>query len=101
MDVAKLGVKVTELLSKAILLPMFVYGDCMAVCLILYTSATGVAEIAKSTHLKGCPHNLVCIGLCGYYTYIIVSKPTKSTTQGKTYHYTIAYVSAVNSLFIY
>ena len=29
--------KVTELFSKAILLPMFVYGDCMAVCSILYT----------------------------------------------------------------
>ena len=29
--------KVTELFSKAILLPMFVYGDCMAVWLILYT----------------------------------------------------------------
>ena len=29
--------KVTEIFSKAILLPMFVYGDCMAVCTILYT----------------------------------------------------------------
>ena len=29
--------KVTELFSKAILLLMFVYGDCMAVCSILYT----------------------------------------------------------------
>jgi hypothetical protein len=29
--------KVTELFGKAILLPMFVYRDCMAVCLILYT----------------------------------------------------------------
>ena len=28
--------KVTELFSKAILLPMFVYGDCIAVCSILY-----------------------------------------------------------------
>jgi hypothetical protein len=26
-----------ELFSKAILLPMFVYGDCMVVCSILYT----------------------------------------------------------------
>jgi hypothetical protein len=29
--------KVPELFSKAILLPMFVYGDCMAVCSVLYT----------------------------------------------------------------
>ena len=29
--------KVAELFSRAILLPMFVYGDCIAVCLILYT----------------------------------------------------------------
>jgi hypothetical protein len=29
--------KVTELFNKAILLPMFVYGDCISVCLILYT----------------------------------------------------------------
>ena len=29
--------KVTESFSKAILLPMFVYGNCMAVCSILYT----------------------------------------------------------------
>ena len=36
--------KVTELFSKAILLPMFVYGDCMAVCSILY-SWQRVAEI--------------------------------------------------------
>jgi hypothetical protein len=31
------ALKVTELFSKAILLPMFVYGDCTAVCSILYT----------------------------------------------------------------
>ena len=42
--------KVTELFSKVILLLMFVNGDCMAVCLILYTSAAGVAEIAESTN---------------------------------------------------
>ena len=29
--------KVTELFSRAIQLPMFVYGDCMAACSILYT----------------------------------------------------------------
>ena len=29
--------KVTELFSKVNLLPLFVYGDCMAVCSILYT----------------------------------------------------------------
>ena len=45
--------KVTEHFSKAIILPMFVYGDCMVVCLILYTSAMGVVEIAKSIHLTG------------------------------------------------
>jgi hypothetical protein len=56
-------VKVTELFSKDILQPMFVYGDCMAVCLIffIHLSATGVAEIVESTNLKGCPHAFVCI----------------------------------------
>jgi hypothetical protein len=34
--------KVTELFSKTILLSMFVYRDCMAVCLILYTYQYGV-----------------------------------------------------------
>ena len=33
--------KVTELFSKAILLPMFVYGDCMAVCFVLYRCQFG------------------------------------------------------------
>jgi hypothetical protein len=33
----KAPLKVTELFSKAILLPMFVYGDCVTVCSILYT----------------------------------------------------------------
>ena len=46
--------KVIELSLLAILLPMFVYGDCMAVC-------NGVAEIAKSTNLKECPHTFVYI----------------------------------------
>ena len=32
------ALKVTELFRKAILLPMFVYGDCMTVCSMLYTS---------------------------------------------------------------
>jgi hypothetical protein len=45
--------KVTEHFSKAILLPMFVNGDCMAVCNFIHLSATGTAEIAESTHLKG------------------------------------------------
>ena len=27
----------------------------------IYLSATGVAEIAESTHLKGCPHTFVYI----------------------------------------
>ena len=35
--------KVTELFSKVILLPVFVYGDCMAVCLIFID--LGVTEI--------------------------------------------------------
>jgi hypothetical protein len=48
--------KITELFSKVSLLPMFVYGDCMAVCSIfIHLSSTGVAEIAKSTNLM-CPH---------------------------------------------
>ena len=54
--------KVTELFSKVILLPMFVYGDCMAVCSIfIHLSAMAVAEIAKSTNLKGCPHKFAYI----------------------------------------
>ena len=43
--------KVTELYSKAILLPIFVYGDCMAVLDFIHLSATGVAEIAEFTKL--------------------------------------------------
>jgi hypothetical protein len=54
--------KVTELFSKAILLSMFVYEDCMAGGLdFIHLSATGVAEIAESTHLKECPHTSVYI----------------------------------------
>jgi hypothetical protein len=42
--------KVTELFSKAILLPMFVYGVCIAVMLdFIHLSEMGVAEIAEST----------------------------------------------------
>ena len=52
------NLKVAELFSKAIILPMFVCGDCMAVCSM---SATGVAEIAKSSNLKGRPHTFVYI----------------------------------------
>ena len=45
-----------------ILLPVFVYGDCMAVCsYFIHLSAMGVAEIAESTNLKGCPHTFVYI----------------------------------------
>ena len=51
--------KVTELFCKAILLRMFVYGDCMALVDFIHQSAMGVAEIAKSTNLKGCPN--LCI----------------------------------------
>ena len=56
--------KVTELFSKAILLPMFVYGDCIAVCSIYirYLSAT-----AESTIMKGCPH----IFIYSVYIYIV------------------------------
>ena len=41
--------KVTELFSKAILLPMFVNG----VLNFIYLSAAGVAEKANSTQIKG------------------------------------------------
>jgi hypothetical protein len=52
--------KVIELFTKDILLTMYDYGDCMAVCSIsIYLSAMGVAEIAKSTNLKGCQHTFV------------------------------------------
>jgi hypothetical protein len=40
---------------QATLLPMFVYVD------FIHLSAMGVAEIAESTHLKGCPHTFVYI----------------------------------------
>ena len=54
--------KVTELFSKAILLPMFVYGDYMAVCSIfIHLAVTGVVEMSESTHLKGYPHTFVFI----------------------------------------
>ena len=54
--------KVTELFSKAILLPMFVYWDCIGFVLnFIHLSATGVDQIAKSTNLKGCPHTFACI----------------------------------------
>ena len=57
--------KVNELFSKAILLPMFVYGDCMAVWSIFKDlSATGVAEMVKYTNWKGCPHTFVHIVYC-------------------------------------
>jgi hypothetical protein len=39
---------VTEVISKTILLPMLAYGVCL-----------GVAEIAESTNLKGCPYTFV------------------------------------------
>ena len=42
---------------------MFVYGDCIAVIDFICLSATGVAEIAESTDLKGCPHT------CTYNVY--------------------------------
>ena len=48
--------KVTELFSKAIV--TFVYG---CVLNFIYPSALGVAEIAKSTHLWGCPYTFVSI----------------------------------------
>ena len=51
--------KVTDLFSKALLLPMFVYGDRMAVFDFIHLSATGVAEIAESTNLKACPDTFV------------------------------------------
>ena len=51
--------KVTELFSKAILVLMFVYGDCMTVLDFIHLSATGVAEIAESTNLKVRPHTFV------------------------------------------
>jgi hypothetical protein len=46
--------KVTKLFSKAILLPMLGYRDCMA-------GATGMAEKAESTNSKGDPHTFVYI----------------------------------------
>ena len=53
--------KVTELFRKAVLLPMFLWRLHGYVLDLIHLSATGVAEIAKSTHLKGCPHTFVYI----------------------------------------
>ena len=47
--------KVTEIFSKAILLPMFVYGDVLN---FIHVSAKGLTKIAESTNLKGFPHTL-------------------------------------------
>ena len=58
----KWQLKITVLFGKAILLTMFVYGDCMTVCSnCIHLSATIVDEIAESIQLKGCPHTFVCI----------------------------------------
>ena len=52
--------KVTEHFSKAILLPMFflwrLHGGVLD---FINLSATGGAEIAESTNLKGCPQTFV------------------------------------------
>jgi hypothetical protein len=53
--------KVTELFNEAILLPMFVFVCLWSVLDFIQLSATGVAEIPKSTTLKGCPHTFVNI----------------------------------------
>jgi hypothetical protein len=45
------SMKFTELFSKAILLPMFVWRFHGCVFDYIHLSATGVAEIAESTHL--------------------------------------------------
>jgi hypothetical protein len=45
--------KVTLLFNKTILLSMFLWR--LHDCVIIHLSATGVAEIAESTKLKGCP----------------------------------------------
>ena len=39
---------------------MLVHGDLKLVY-VIHLSATGVAEIAESTNLKGCPHTFVYI----------------------------------------
>jgi hypothetical protein len=63
---------VTELFSKAILLAIFVYGDCMAVCWILYTCQQWVvAEIAKSTHVKGVHIYYIYTKVCPVLNLII------------------------------
>ena len=70
--------KVTELFSKAILLPMFVYGDCMSVCSIfIHLSATGVAETAESSNLKGFPHSFE------YIEYLHIPRDKVTRQQGR------------------
>jgi hypothetical protein len=50
----------------------------------IHLSATGVAEIAKSTTLKGCPHNflyIVFIHIIIISLIIITNKPTTPMTE--------------------
>ena len=49
---------------------MFVYGDC--VLNFIHLSAMGVAQIAESTNLKGCPHTFVFEGVSVVYSIYIM-----------------------------
>jgi hypothetical protein len=53
--------KVTDLFSKAILLPIFVWKLHGYVLDVIHLSAMGVAEIVKSTNVKVSPHTFVYI----------------------------------------
>ena len=66
--------KVIELFCKAILLPVFVYGDCMHGCVLNFIHHSAMAEIAESTHLKGCTHTFV------YMVHISERHQTKYTS---------------------
>jgi hypothetical protein len=67
--------KVTELFNKAILLPLFFLRRLHGCVLdFIHLSPTGMAEIAKSTHLKACPHTFV------YIVYLNINKLTHKYT---------------------
>ena len=53
--------KVIEFFSKTILLPVCRWRFHGSVHDYIHLLAIGVAEIATSTHLKGCPHTFVYV----------------------------------------
>ena len=69
--------KVTELFSKAILLPMFVNGDCMAVCLILYICQQRVWLLGHGNPFHEAPTNSSCADVAFRGSLELPSKATE------------------------